>query len=133
MSLFRHIHARFRDVLDDDMFGFCSAVLVVSKLDYVVSTNVVKTCDLAVRGSLTVKSIVDCLRSEHKDQFRFTPGGQGCRLWVNSVLVLLRQRQITTIESETQTARATIQRVWRLGGQPVPAASQTPIVQGTFY
>lgn len=45
--------------------------LIVSKLGYVVSSNAVKTCDLAVRGGLTVKSILDCLQSEHKDRFRF--------------------------------------------------------------
>ena len=33
MSLFRRILARFRDVLDDNMFGFCSAVLVLFSSD----------------------------------------------------------------------------------------------------
>lgn len=107
--------------------------LIVRKLDYIVSSNAVKTYDLAVRGGLTVKSILDCLQSEHKDRFRFTSSGQGCRFWVDSLLALLRQRQITTVGSETQTARAALQRVWGLGGQLVPAASQTPIMQGTFY
>lgn len=107
--------------------------LIVRKLSYIVSTNAAKTCDLTVREALTVRSILDCLQSEHKDRYNFTSAGNGCRFWADSLLALLRQRQITTVESQTQAARAALQRVWGPGGQLLPAASQTSMVQGTFY
>lgn len=53
--------------------------LIVRQLDYAVSSNAIKTCDLAVRGGLTVKDILDLLLSVHYDRYKFTAGGQGCR------------------------------------------------------
>lgn len=60
-----------------------AANLIIRKLEDLVSSNMVKTCDLTVRKGLTVESILDCLLSEHKDRYRFTAGGQGCRFWVD--------------------------------------------------
>ena len=109
-----------------------AACLIVRKLDYVVSSNAVKICGLTVREALSVQSSIDCLESEHKERYRFT-SGQGCRFCVDSVLALLQQRQITTVESQTQTARAALQKVWGGEGELLPDEFQSSIEQGTFY
>lgn len=108
------------------------ACLIVRKLDYIVSANAVKTCNLPVNGDRSVKSIIDLLQTRHYDRYKFAPGGQGCRYWVDSVLALLHEHQITA-QNETQVARAAILKVWGTGGTLLPAADQTDIVPGTFY
>lgn len=60
-----------------------AANLIIRKLENLVSSNMVKTCDLTVRKGLTGEPILDCLLSEHKDRYRFTAGGQGCSFWVD--------------------------------------------------
>lgn len=85
-------------------------------MNYVISLNAVKTCDLAVRGGLIVTSFMDCILSEHYDPFRYAAGGQDCRFWIESLIGLLQLRQLTTVGSETQTARAALQSVRDLGG-----------------
>ncbi len=115
------------------MSGACAACLIISKLEHLVSTDVVKTCNLSVRESLTMKTITDLLHSVHYDQYRFTSGGQGCRFWVDSVLNLLQNHQITVDENEVQAAREALKRVWGDGQQLLSADEQTDIVPGNFY
>lgn len=98
-----------------------AACLIIRKLDYSISLNVVKACDLSVRGGLTAKDIVDLLQSVHYDRYRFSDGGQGCRFWVDSVLMLFQDHQITTVENEVQDAREALQSVWGAEGQLEPA------------
>lgn len=107
--------------------------LIVRKLDYTVSSNAIKTYDLTVREGLTVQNLIDLLLSVHYDRYRFSASGQGCRFWVDSVVTLLQQHGHIVVESEAQTARTALQSVWGPEGQLLPAANQTPIVQGTFY
>ena len=85
--------------------------LIVRELDYTVSSNAVKTCDLSVRGGLTVQAIIDLLRSAHYDRYKFSATGQGCRFWVDSVVALLLQHDFLAVESEAQSARAALQKV----------------------
>ena len=103
--------------------------LITSKNDSV--SGAVKTVDLAVSAGTTAKAILDHVLIAGMDRYKFTQGGQGCRYWVDSVLVLLQKHQI--IESEIHTARNALNQVWGQGGKLVPGAKQSAHVYGTFY
>ncbi|EEQ89756.1 hypothetical protein RJZ56_001751 [Blastomyces dermatitidis] len=113
--------------------GAAPACLLVSRLNYTISTNVVKTCNITVRTGTTVKTILDTIKSANYDRYKFAEGGQGCRFWVDKMVTLLQERQIAVNEIETQAVHNDLQRVWSSEGQPVPAAQLTGMSPGTFY
>lgn len=47
--------------------GAAPACLLVSRLNYTILTNVMKTCDITVRAGTTVKTIVDTIESANYD------------------------------------------------------------------
>jgi hypothetical protein len=106
--------------------------LIVSELEYVVSKSAVKVCDLSNVESYSLETIIELLQRERYDCYKFNERGTGCRNWVDSVLMLLSRKQITT-ENETEHARAALRQAWGPKATLLPAAIQSGIDHGTFY
>jgi len=105
--------------------------LIVTKKDYLLSANAVKSIQLYTVKNLTVGNIIDHLRSSKYDQYRFNAGGQGCRYWIYSVINLLRSAQYLVDESQVEEAKLALKFVWGKYGK-VKDEEQVGIVAGTF-
>lgn len=106
--------------------------LIVSKKTYLYSNNAVKTVQLYSVENLTVGNIIEYLRSSKYIQYQFSTGGQGCRYWIDSVIVLLWTARYSTDDSQVEEARAALQVVWDAHGK-AGDVEQTGIIAGTFY
>lgn len=106
--------------------------LVVNQKNCLSLVNVVKTFQLYTAKNITVGNIIEHLRSSNYIQYQFSAGGQGCRYWIDSVLVLLRTARYIPDESEVDKARAALQVVWDDTGK-AGDGEQAGILAGTFY
>lgn len=109
-----------------------SIVLIITKKDYLISDNAVKSLQL-VTSNLTVQQFIDLIVAKNYDKYQFSAGGQGCRYWLYSVIKLLETEGHIPTKSEMTAATEALGTVWAPGGNPASAAEQTPMTKGTFY
>lgn len=104
-----------------------AGVLMVQKLDYLLSNQVVKSYDLTLKESITVKDFADVIQGEGYDKYDFNSSGIGCRYWVTKVLELLHERGLIGSYSDVTDA---LPKAWGSGRQ-LPHGKN--VEQGTFH
>lgn len=106
--------------------------LIISNKSYVDIFSAVKVVRLTPSAKLTIGRVYDHITDSKFDNYTFSPGGQGCRFWICSVVASLRSVGYITNSSEVNASTKALEVVWTARGNPVPAGQQTGIAQGTF-
>jgi len=87
-------------------------------------------------SGLTVAKVLDLLESTGMLRYQYTPTGEGCRYWIQSVVGFLKQNQLLyDADKRFPQFDECIGLLWRpgpdVGSQPV--GTQKRIEQGTWY
>ena len=64
--------------------------------------------------------------------YRFDVTDQGCRYWIHCVINLFESEGHISDMQHAITATDALETVWASGAVPMPAAEQSPIIQGNF-
>lgn len=109
-----------------------------NSLDLIISDNcvhtddAVKTIRISVAADMTVGNIRDHIIGSGYDTYIFSPGGQGCRFWLCTVVASLRAAGYTIDNTEVEASTTALEAVWDDRGSQIPAAQQVGITKGTF-
>ncbi|KAF8852011.1 hypothetical protein BDZ45DRAFT_678691 [Acephala macrosclerotiorum] len=106
--------------------------LIITGKSHAYTNNAVKSMHLTPMPNLTTGQIFDHITNVGRDKYTFSAGGQGCRFWICSVLVLLRSAGYIIDDSEVNAAIEALGIVWTIEGEPAPADQQTGMTKGTF-
>jgi hypothetical protein len=97
-------------------------------------TDSIKTVRLSsVKEDATAGDVIECLRREGHDYYRFDGDGQGGRHWMITTLAVLRARGLLVDDVEVEDAKKAIRTVWGSDGKEIVEGERSEVVIGTFY
>lgn len=104
--------------------------------NYPVSNTGVLRIPMIHAPDLTVATVLDLLEKAGMLRYQYTPAGEGCRYWIQSVVGLLKDnRLLCDADKRFPQFDECIDFLWRpgpyVGSQPV--GTQKGIEQGTWY
>lgn len=99
--------------------------MVVSELNYVVSTHAIKVIEIRPLQGLRVHHVIDALTHAGRNKYEFDKDGVGCRKWVNDTLILLHSKNYGNLE-QIQEARAALHKLW-------PDGTPLELGSGAYY
>ncbi|OBT62457.1 hypothetical protein VE03_08609 [Pseudogymnoascus sp. 23342-1-I1] len=99
--------------------------LIVSNKSYVDIFSAVKVVRLTPSAKLTIGLVYDHITNSKYDNYTFSPGGQGCRFWIYTVVASLRSAGYITNSSEVNASTEALGVVWTACGNPAPVSQQT--------
>jgi hypothetical protein len=101
--------------------------------DYPVSDRGVLRIPMIHAPGLTVARVLDLLEINGLLRYKYTPSGEGCRYWVQSVVHLLK-RNFLLYDADKMFPQfdECIGYLWRPGNQ-VPMGTPKAIERGTWY
>jgi len=77
--------------------------------------------------------MIECLRREGHDHYRFDGDGQGGRHWIITTLAVLRARGLLVDDAEVEDAKRAVRTVWGSDGKEMAEEERSELVIGTFY
>lgn len=96
--------------------------------------DAVKTIRLAsVKEDVTAGDVIECLRREGHDCYKFDGEGQGGRHWMVTALAVLRARGLLLDDGEVEGAKTAIRTMWGDDGEEIAEDERGEVVIGTFY
>ena len=106
--------------------------LIISNKSYADIFGAFKVVRLIPSINLTIGHVYDHITDSKFGSYTFSPGGQGCRFWIYSVVASLRSVGYITDSSEVNASTGVLGVVWTTRGDPAPDSQQTGIAKGTF-
>lgn len=96
--------------------------LIISSKSYADIFGAVKVVRVTPSENLTIGHIYDHIIDSKFDSYTFSPGRQGCRFWIYSVVASLRSVGYITDSSEVNASTEALEVVWTIRGDPVPVS-----------
>lgn len=109
-----------------DTFGTLGT-LVVQDLKSVVSGSVVKSVEVSLASSVTVKDLVSAIEDKRYENYGFNEKGIGCRYWVTKVLQLFKEKGFVGSISDVVNS---LPKGWGVSGELPHGKS---VENGTFH
>lgn len=106
--------------------------LIVSKKSHADIFSAVKVARLALSSNLTIGHVYDRITISKFDNYTFSPGGQGCRFWIYTVVASLHSIGYITNSSEVTVSAKALEDVWTIHGDPAPVDQHTDMAKGAF-
>ena len=112
-----------------------TAVLVFSREFDLMDPDVIKTVHISFECRPKVASLVQLIRENGYDKYKFMSNGRGRRWWMFSFLELLHKHAFFDHENEFQEAIQALKTVWHSQDIPVQSIHQTSLESGagTFF
>jgi hypothetical protein len=105
------------------------ATLIIKRLDYNVSNDIVYQLEIPVISGLYVRHVLDRITSKGHHKYRYGEKILECRCWVYTVMCSLEEA--SWVSGITRKVYDAVSNSWTTGGAKLP---QTPAwTQGTFY
>ncbi|KAL9105977.1 MAG: hypothetical protein Q9227_008932 [Pyrenula ochraceoflavens] len=106
--------------------------VIFSLENHPFDTSMVKSTPLAPKG-LTLKTLIDRIKTKQYDKYRFANEGQGCRHWIYTIINMLKSEGRLYSIPQVDDALDAIRKIWKTKDEQVPDDEATGIVEGTFF